>query len=402
MPVVLLDGAARPGAKILVSGGSRCNVTNARVTERDFFGGKQTIIRRVLRALPVLETVAWFAEMGVALHEEEHGKLFPDSNKSRDVLDALLREVQACGVRLTASTRVTAITRDESSFTLETSAGPMRADRVVLATGGQSLPKSGSDGVGFDLARRLGHRIVPPTPALAPLLLNTHDVLHAQLSGVAHAVDLSVWVEGAVAQRLSGSLLWTHLGVSGPVVLDASRHWLRAQLEGRPAEVMINFCPGQSFDQVDQVWTALASVRPRTFVPTALAEFIPASVAAALLAHLGIDSGTALAHFTRDDRRRLARALALAARRRRQPRLQLRRSHCWRSMPRRNQPGHYGVAPLPRALHRRRGARCGRPDWGFQLPVGMGQRPGGRRGRRINRAIGSSGDGPIADHPIER
>ncbi len=96
VPVVLLDGAARPGAKILVSGGSRCNVTNARVTERDFFGGKQTIIRRVLRALPVPETVAWFAEMGVALHEEEHGKLFPDSNRSRDVLDALLREVQAC------------------------------------------------------------------------------------------------------------------------------------------------------------------------------------------------------------------------------------------------------------------------------------------------------------------
>jgi len=309
LPVLLLDSAAKPGAKILVSGGSRCNVTNARVTERDFFGGKRTIVRRVLRAMPVPETVAWFADMGVALHEEEHGKLFPDTSRSRDVLDALLREVQARGARLTTSIRVTAVTRDASGFTLETSAGPMRAGRVVLATGGQALPKSGSDGMGFEVARGLGHRIVPPTPALAPLLLDDHDVLHPQLSGVAHQVELSVWVEGAVAERLSGSLLWTHFGVSGPVVLDASRHWLRAQLERRPAHVTISFCPGQSFDAVDQRWTALAAERPRTFVPTALAQFIPASVAAALLAHLGIDSGTALAHFTRDDRRRLVHAL---------------------------------------------------------------------------------------------
>src|SRR4029079_14937408 len=98
--VVLLDGARAPGAKILVSGGSRCNVTNAIVTEHDFWGGRPSVIRRVLRAFPVSDTIAFFRDIGVSLHEEAGGKLFPDSNRARDVLDALLRESATAGVRL--------------------------------------------------------------------------------------------------------------------------------------------------------------------------------------------------------------------------------------------------------------------------------------------------------------
>jgi len=100
--VVLLEGARAPGAKILVSGGSRCNVTNAVVTERDFWGGPSTIVRRVLRAFTVEETVSFFRAIGVPLHEEPGGKLFPDSNRSRDVLAALLRELTVSGAALLA------------------------------------------------------------------------------------------------------------------------------------------------------------------------------------------------------------------------------------------------------------------------------------------------------------
>ena len=89
--IVVMDGARKPGAKILVSGGGRCNVTNSVVNESDFSGGNPRIIRRILRGLTVEETVAFFADLGVPLHEEPGGKLFPDSNRSRDVLDALLR-----------------------------------------------------------------------------------------------------------------------------------------------------------------------------------------------------------------------------------------------------------------------------------------------------------------------
>jgi predicted Rossmann fold flavoprotein len=307
--VVLLDGARAPGAKILVSGGSRCNVTNTTVSERDFWGGRPSVIRRVLRAFPVGETIAFFREIGVSLHEEAGGKLFPDTNRARDVLAALVRESDAVGARLASGHRVLDVEPSAEGFRIVTDRGPLQAAAVVLATGGQSLPKSGSDGAGFAIARRLGHTIVPTTPALAPLLLASTDAVHADVAGVSHDVELAVWIDGAVAIRLSGSLLWTHFGISGPVALNASRHWLRAQLEGRPVAMTANVRPGHRFNDVDADWQRRAIANPKASVQTTLASMLPASVAAAILRQLALDGTIALAHVPRDDRRRLSRAL---------------------------------------------------------------------------------------------
>ncbi len=158
--VVVLDGAKKLGAKILVSGGGRCNVTNAVVTEHDFWGGRSTIVRGVLRALTVADTVRFFEEIGVALHEEHDGKLFPNSNKAREVLDALVREAERVGVSILADHRVEGVLLENGGFTLVTTRGSFAANQLVLATGGRSLPKSGSDGTGYDIARTLGHTIV--------------------------------------------------------------------------------------------------------------------------------------------------------------------------------------------------------------------------------------------------
>ena len=283
--VVLLDGAQRPGAKILVSGGSRCNVTNVAVSERDFWGGRPAIIRGVLRAFPVEETVAFFREIGVALHEEANGKLFPDSNRARDVLDALLRESDRTGVALTPGHRVVGVNRSNGHFTVVTPAGELEAQSVVLATGGKSLPKSGSDGAGYEMATRLGHTIVPTTPALAPLVLSEPSI-HAQLSGVSQDVELAVWADGAILVRLAGALLWTHFGVSGPVAMNASRHWLRARLEGHEAAISVNFCPGRQLEDVDADLQRAGTAGPKTMVRTAVAAMVPASVGDAMLRHL--------------------------------------------------------------------------------------------------------------------
>jgi predicted Rossmann fold flavoprotein len=307
--VLLLDGAARPGAKILVSGGSRCNVTNVAVTERDFAGGKASIVRRVLRALSPAETIAWFASIGVPLHEEAHGKLFPDSNRSRDVIDALLREVHASGVDLQAGARVHGVTQEDGRFRLDTSRGPIDADTVVLATGGQSLPKTGSDGAGLEMARRLGHTIVPTTPSLVPLTASDDEPLHQTLSGVAHDVELALWIDGRVARRIRGAMLWTHFGISGPAVLDASRYWLRAQLEEHDARLTVSFSPDESFDDVDARWATLARSRPRASVQSVLADMIPASAATAVLQQLNLDPTAALTNLSRLARRRLSHAL---------------------------------------------------------------------------------------------
>ena len=311
LSVMVVDGAKKPGAKILVSGGSRCNVTNTVVTERDFWGGRRTIVRRVLRALTVTETVAFFEAIGVPLHEEEDGKLFPNSNRSRDVLDALMRELHAVGAELLAGTRVTSVEREADGFRLGTPTGNLRARHIVLATGGRSLPKTGSDGTGYDFARAFGHSIVPTTPGLAPLVLaDGPGAVHGELSGVAHDVELAVWVDGSVDIRLTGALLWTHFGVSGPSVLNASRHWLRARLDGRTARVTISFVPGETFERIDQRLSALTAERPRATLATVLSTIVPASTASTLLDRLALPRSIPFAHFSRDGRRALSHALS--------------------------------------------------------------------------------------------
>jgi predicted Rossmann fold flavoprotein len=305
-PIVLLDGAARPGAKILVSGGSRCNVTNAAVGERDFSGAPPHLVRRVLRAFGVAETVAFFREIGVPLHEEEQGKLFPDANRSRVVLEALLAEVERRGVTLRAGERVEEIVRGERGFGVRTTRGEVPAHRVVLATGGLSLPKTGSDGHGLRMAETLGHSVVPTTPALVPFVLS--GAFHAPLSGVAQEAELAVRAGGRIVDRRSGSLLWTHFGVSGPVVLDVSRAFLRARLEGGAPALEASLLPGRDFAAVEGALVRLAAESSRLSVPRALSRWLPSAVADAVAAEQSLTQAT-LGQLRREARRQLVQGL---------------------------------------------------------------------------------------------
>ncbi|MFI4941933.1 MAG: NAD(P)/FAD-dependent oxidoreductase [Burkholderiales bacterium] len=303
-PVTLFEGAKRPGAKILVSGGARCNVTNAVVGERDFSGSSPHLVKRVLRAFGVEPTVAFFREIGVPLHEEEHGKLFPDANRSRVVLEALLAEADRLGVRLQAGERVQEVVADGQAFRVRTSNGELPADRVVLATGGLSLPKTGSDGHGLEVARRFGHAVVATTPALVPLVLA--GPFHAPLSGVALEAELVLSGSGGRPVRRRGSLLFTHFGVSGPVVLDMSRDFLRARLEGASATLAANLLPGRDFAGLEREVVRLAAETPRTRVERALGKWLPQAVAVAIADEAGC-AGRARGQVTREARQRLGR-----------------------------------------------------------------------------------------------
>lgn len=309
--IVCLDGARSIGAKILVSGGARCNVTNRIVTERDFWGGPTRVVRDVLRAFPAERAAAFFEELGVALHEEPDGKLFPDTNRARTVLDALVRELARLRIDVRTAHRVTGVRQRIDGFDVETSAGTLPATwaarHVVLATGGQSLPKSGSDGFGYELARRLGHGQIQTTPALVPLVFD--DGRLRALSGVAHPVAVTVRHDGEPPTRLTGALLWTHFGASGPVVLNASRHWSRGLVERRATAVFVNVVPGESFEALDAWMLDEARVRPRAGIAAALASKLPASVANAWVSLAGLTPDATMAHLSRDDRRALVRTL---------------------------------------------------------------------------------------------
>ena len=305
--IAVFDGAAHLGAKILVSGGGRCNVTNREVTERDFNGGSRHAIRRVLQALPVHETTAFFESLGVRLHEEAGGKVFPDSNRARTVLDALVGECLARGVRLLPSHRVTTLTPGGPGFVVQVGNRAWTARTAVLATGGLSLPRTGSDGFGLRLAQQLGHTLVATTPALVPLVLD--DELHRPLTGISHSVSLQLAVREQRPTRVRGSLLWTHFGISGPAVLDMSRHWARAEVEGKASVLTLGLLPDDDIASADAWLLDVGHGHPRQQVSTALADRLPSAVGVTLCPAVDIDGSTPLSRLPRDARRRLARAL---------------------------------------------------------------------------------------------
>jgi len=266
--IVALDGAPRIGAKILISGGGRCNVTHFEVGPDDF-NGSRNAIAKVLRTFPVDETVAWFAEMGVTLKREETGKLFPTTDKARSVVDALLREAE--GVEIRTSSRVASLAR---GFVIN---DELEAKRVILATGGRSVPKTGSDGRGYALAQSLGHTVTEVFPALVPLILEDGHWLTA-LSGISTEAELAVrGGTGKVLARIRGSLLFTHFGLSGPAALDVSRHWIAAKRDDAKAALTVNFLPGETFESLDKALQGGASLKGR--LPARLLEtLVPAAM----------------------------------------------------------------------------------------------------------------------------
>jgi predicted Rossmann fold flavoprotein len=308
--ITVLDGAKTIGAKILISGGGRCNVTHQVVTPTDFFGNRN-IIKNVLAAFSVEQTVTWFASLGVELKCEETGKLFPVTDTSRTVLHALVERCQHLGVAILPNHRVTDIEQvgaQDSGFVIYHSQGETHARRVILATGGQSIPKSGSDGFGYSLARRLGHHVTATAQALVPLVL-ADTMFHTTLSGLSHEVELTTMVKGRTIDCRTGSLLWTHFGISGPVVMDASRFWCLAQVHKEAVALYGNFLPGQTQEQVRQWFMEQMQANPRRSLVKTLAQRLPQRFAEAVIHHVGCEPSTTIAQLPRKDRDQLLTAL---------------------------------------------------------------------------------------------
>jgi predicted Rossmann fold flavoprotein len=299
----LFDGARTLGAKILVSGGGRCNVTHACASERDYAGSTPPAIRKVLLRFGVADTVAFFRELGVELKREETGKLFPVTDDARTVLDALLRAAREAAVELRHPWRVVEVAPSEGGFELRGTGGSVAARRVILATGGKSLPKSGSDGAGLEIARALGHTVTPRLlPALVALTLADGCFLRS-LAGVTLPATLEV--RAATGRRLASftdSTLLTHFGISGPSAMNASRHYLEAALGDPGASLVANWLPGETADSVDAALRDPKNPSPGRW----LAARIPERLARALCEAAGVPYPGPVHALSRERRRALA------------------------------------------------------------------------------------------------
>ncbi len=310
--IIAVDGARSLGAKILVAGGGRCNVTHHAVDASAYAGGSRNAIRKVLRRFDVPETVAFFAELGVTLKREDTGKLFPTTDRARTVLDALLRAAADAGVELRHPWRVEAIdppAEPGGSFAIR-SAGDggetIHARRVILATGGRSLPRSGSDGHGHAMVRSLGHSLTDRVfPSLVPLLLADGHPLR-ELSGIAMLAAVEVRrPTGKRIVRFENDLLCTHFGLSGPAALDASRWWIDAFMDDREARFVIDWLPSVPEPTLEE---ALAAAGPGTVLGL-LREHLPERLARVLCEIAGVDPQTRRGQLRRDLRRALVLAI---------------------------------------------------------------------------------------------
>ena len=330
--VVLLEKNRRPGVKILMSGGTRCNITNARGLNNlqavsgsidagfdqnqargmnrilDAFGPRGGFLRSALRAFSVDDVVRMFEAEGVATKIEGNGKIFPASDRAVDVLAALQTRLERSGAELRTNAPVISVERLEASgFRVRTSEGFVDARRVILALGGQSYPGCGTRGDGYEIARGFGHTIVSPRPALVPLRVDVEWVTALKGITIPDAVARVRDESGRVVASRREAVLFAHFGLTGPAILDISRAVARCE-RPQSLKLELDFEPDTALDALDARISEAARKSPGAAIHC-VSELLPRRVAEALFAQAGIPQSRRGAELSREERRRLVAAL---------------------------------------------------------------------------------------------
>jgi predicted Rossmann fold flavoprotein len=304
--VLLLEGTRDGGRKILISGGGRCNVLPASLdVSRYVTDSSPNVMRKMVRAWPLAEQIAFFEDtLGIPLVEEtESVKLFPASHKARDVRDGLIDHARSSGVQLLMETRVNAIARSGEGWSISPSMGdPIEVDAIVLATGGLSVPATGSDGFGLEALKKLGHTIHPTYAALTPLTCDPAPF--GSLAGVSLTLTLTARSDRRSAVA-TGGFLFTHRGYSGPAVLDVSHVAVRSIAEPGPrATIRVRWSK-----LGDAEWESAFKPNGARTVSGAVRAEMPERLAAALIETAGVDPHRVLSELRRDERLRLIETL---------------------------------------------------------------------------------------------
>ena len=304
--VVLLERTRDGGRKILISGGGRCNVLPSVLDPARYVtASSAATMRNILRSWPLAEQRAFFeTTLGIQLAlEAESGKLFPVSNKARDVRDGLVGHAVRLGVEIRYNARFTGLTPSDGGWRVELDGSvPLTAAAVVLATGGLSVPATGSDGTGIEVLRRLGHTIHPTYPALTPLTAD--PPVHASLAGISPVVSIEA-PTGRKPFRTTGGFLFTHRGYSGPSVLDVSHLAVLSRMNGGPRQPV-----HVQWSVLDaSAWEALVAEGGTGTVANLVRRQLVTRLADQLLGEAGIPEDRTLSHLTRDERRELVRVL---------------------------------------------------------------------------------------------
>ncbi len=263
--VLVLDHAAKPGEKIRISGGGRCNFTNRHVSVDNFVSDNPRFCHSALAGFGPGDFIEMVENRQITYHERDHGQLFCDGS-AQQITNMLLDDCRAEDVRLEMDCTVDAIERDGAGFTLQTGARVLHCAALVIATGGKSIPKMGASGFGYDIARQFNLNIVPTSPALVPFTFN--DALREQFAALAGAsLNARVHCGNTCFEE---ALLFTHRGLSGPAILQISSYWDEGD------EIIIDLAPGTDiFEELRAARAAYAKQR----LPGVLSHWLPKRLA---------------------------------------------------------------------------------------------------------------------------
>ena len=301
--VTLLERNDRLGKKLYITGKGRCNVTNDCAPE-DFFQNvprNPRFLYSAIYAFPPREVMAWFEARGCALKTERGNRVFPQSDKSASVIDALRAELRRLGVRVLQERALDIVTQDGAVCGIETDGGFHKTERVILATGGCSYPQTGSTGDGYRMLEKLGHTIVPPVGSLVPLVEKGYDCKQMQGLALKNVALRLVNQKGKTVFEEFGELLFTHFGLSGPVVLSASAH----MNEKDSYTVLLDLKPALDEQKLDlRLLRDFEKFQNRDF-ENALVELLPKSMIPVIVRRSGIPAEEKVHSITREQRRAL-------------------------------------------------------------------------------------------------
>ena len=301
--VTLLERNDRLGKKLYITGKGRCNVTNDCAPE-DFFQNvprNPRFLYSAIYAFPPREVMAWFEARGCALKTERGNRVFPQSDKSASVIDALRAELRRLGVRVLQERALDIVTQDGAVCGIETDGGFHKTERVILATGGCSYPQTGSTGDGYRMLEKPGHTIVPPVGSLVPLVEKGYDCKQMQGLALKNVTLRLVNQKGKTVFEEFGELLFTHFGLSGPVVLSASAH----MNEKDEYTVLLDLKPALDEQKLDlRLLRDFEKFQNRDF-ENALVELLPRSMIPVIVRRSGIPAEEKVHSITREQRRAL-------------------------------------------------------------------------------------------------
>ena len=309
--VAVFEQLQRPGAKLLASGGGRCNLTNTLPREKFMarFGRQGRFMQPALAEFDSRALRRFLDGLGVTTDAPDGLHVYPASNSALAVQKALWRRARELGAEVRLGVRVTGLWIEAGKLCgLETSGGRMAATHVILATGGRGYPPLGGSASGYGLAREAGHTIIEPTPALVPLVVKEPWVRRCAGASLEAA---RIWIDlpGESREGLTGAVLFTHTGLSGPAVLDLSGDVAALLARHKAVPLCVDLAPGITADEWRRRFEKWRTAEPRKTIVSLLDRRLPKSLAAMLAELAGIVPALRSGHMTVRLRDRLARLL---------------------------------------------------------------------------------------------